>query len=88
MKLVTQDLKSLAGVPFGLAEAPLNEKIQIISDTNLKSRDQIKLIKILANNRLSKFDITIIGRWFYARKKIQKFRSFYGINSEIWFLDE
>ena len=63
------------------------KKIQIISDTNLKSlKIKSQLIKILANNRLSKFDITIViggdGFMLQALKRYKNSKKFfYGINS-------
>ena len=63
------------------------KKIQIISDTNLRSlKIKSQLIKILAKNKLSKFDITIViggdGFMLQALKRYKNSKKFfYGINS-------
>ena len=63
------------------------KKIQIISDTNLKSlKIKSKLIRILAKNKFNKFGITIViggdGFMLQALKKYKNSKKFfYGINS-------
>ena len=63
------------------------KKIQIISDTNLKSlKIKSQLIRILAKNKLNKFGITIViggdGFMLQALKKYKNSKKFfYGINS-------